>query len=176
MKKTSDIPETGNKSGQVDTTPRGSSPISSIRLIVLGASLFVLVALTIVLYRLFMSTEEYGLLTYFSGMLAIAVFLWLAALLASRLRKKKTVPPTPKVRAALISTLQKDSNPDVRFEAAKGLAELDLEESTEHHEHSDLDTILISTLQQDPDPRVRSAAAEGLAELELEQSSYHHKL
>ena len=51
---------------------------------------------------------------------------------------------------------------------------MDLEESTEHMKHDDLDTILISTLQTDSDSRVRSVAAEGLAVVELEQHSYHH--
>ncbi len=175
MKMTSHISGTGIKSGQVDTTSRGSTFVSTISLLVLGASFFVLGALTIMLYRLYITTKEYGLLAYLLGILATAVFLWLSALLASRFRTKKAVPTSHKARAALISTLQTDSNPNVRSEAAKGLAELDLEESIEHLEHDDLDTILISTLQQDPDPRVRSAAAEGLAELELEQSSYNHE-
>jgi len=133
-------------------------------LFILGASFFVLGVLTIWLYRLYIATGEYGLLAYFSGMLATAVFLWLSALLASRLSKKKAVPSSPKVRDALIATLQQDRDPRVRSAAAEGLAKLDLEESTEHLKHDDLDTILISTLQHDPDPRVRSAAAEGLAE------------
>ncbi len=51
---------------------------------------------------------------------------------------------------------------------------MDLEESTEHIQHDDLDTIPISTLQTDSDPQVRSAVAEGLAVVELEQHSYHH--
>ena len=51
---------------------------------------------------------------------------------------------------------------------------MDLEESTEHMKHDDLDTILICTLQTDSDSRVRSVAAEGLAVVELEQHSYHH--
>jgi HEAT repeat protein len=175
MKRTSTISGTGNMPGQVDTTPRESSSVSIIMLLVLGASFFVLGALTIVLYRLYIATGEYGLLAYVLGMLATAVFLWLSALLASRFSKKKAVPTYPKVRDALISTLQQDPDPRVRSAAAEGLAELDLEESTEYLEHKNLDAILISTLQQDPDPRVRSAAAEGLAELELEQSSYHHE-
>jgi hypothetical protein len=41
----------------------------------------------------------------------------------------------------------------VRLAAAKGLAELDLEESAEYMKHADIDTILISELQTDPDPR-----------------------
>ncbi len=70
---------------------------------------------------------------------------------------------------------QTDSDPNVRYAAAKGLAELDLEESAENIQHDDINTILFSTLQTDPDPQVRSAAAEGLAVVELEQHSYHHQ-
>ncbi len=145
------------------------------RLFVLGASFVVLVVMTIALYQVFIATGEYGLLAYFLGMLATAVFLWLSALLAYRFRTKKVKPaPHKEVRAALIYTLQTDSDPNVRLAAAKGLAELDLEESTEHMKHDDLDTILISTLQTDSDSRVRSVAADGLAVVELEQHSYHH--
>jgi plasmid stability protein len=108
-------------------------------------------------------------------MFAIAVFLLLSALLAYRFRTKKAKPsPHENVRAALISTLQTDPNPQVRLTAAKGLAELDLEESAEHMKHADIDTILVSALQTDPDPQVRSAAAEGLSVVELEKCSYHH--
>src|SRR6266566_8128663 len=70
---------------------------------------------------------------------------------------------------------QADPDPNVRLAAAKRLAELDLEESTEHMQHADIDTILIFTLQTDSDPQVRSATAEGLAVVELEQHSYHHQ-
>ena len=153
--------------GQVGTTPRGSSSVS-IMLFVLGASFFVLGVLTIWLYRLYIVTGEYGLLAYFSGMLATAVFLWLSALLASRLSKKKAVP---NVRAALIATLH-DTDPRVRATAAEGLAKVDLEESTEYLEHKDLDAALIATLH-DPDPRVRSAAVEGLAKVDVEESTEH---
>jgi hypothetical protein len=168
MKRTLDISGTGSTPGQVNTAHRRSSSVSTILLIVLGA-------MTIEFSRLYIASGEYGLPAYLSGMLATGVFLLLCALLASRSCTKKTSPTSPKVRAVLISTVQGDPDPLVRSAAARGLAELDLEESTEHLEHDDLDTILISTLQQDPDPRVRSAAAEGLAELELEQSSYHHE-
>jgi HEAT repeat protein len=158
-------------SGQVDTTSRGSSSVSIIMLFILGASFFVLGVLTIWLYRLYIVTGEYGLFAYFSGMLATAVFLWLSALLASRLSKKKAVSTSPKVRAALIATLH-DPDPRVRSAAAKGLAKVDLEESTEYLEHKDLDAALIATLH-DPDPRVRSAAVEGLAKVDVEESTEH---
>ena len=55
-----------------------------------------------------------------------------------------------------------------------GLAELDLEEASHHHEHDKLDNILISALN-DRDPLVRSKAAVGLAELEFEEASYRHE-
>src|SRR5579859_4418743 len=122
MKRTSDISRTGSMPSQDDTTPRRSSSVSIIMLVVLGASFLVLGALTIVLHQLFIATGEYALLTYFSGMLATAVFLLLSALLALRFRTKKAVPTSPKVRAALISTLQRDSDPRVRSAAAEGLA------------------------------------------------------
>ncbi len=70
---------------------------------------------------------------------------------------------------------QADPDPNVRLAAAKRLAELDLEESTEHMQHADIDTILIFTLQTDSDSQVRSAGAERLAVVELEQHSYHHQ-
>jgi HEAT repeat protein len=177
MKKASDISGTGNKSGQVVTTPREKNPVSTVSLFVLGASFFVLVVMTIALYQEFTATGEYGLIVYFLGMLAIAVFLWLSALLALRFRTnrtKKAKPARDKVLDALISTLKTDSDPNARIAAVKGLSELDLEESVEHMKHGDIDSILISVLQTDPDPEVRSAAAEGLAVVELEKGSFHH--
>ncbi len=174
MKSTSNISGTGNKSTQVGTTPRESNPVSTIRLLVIGASFFVLVVLTIALYQQFRATGENGLLTYLLGMLAIALFLWLSALLASHFRTKKAKPSTHKVLDALISTLKTDSDPNARIAAVKGLSELDLEESAEHMQHGDIDSILISVLQTDPDSKVRSAAAEGLSVVELEKCSYHH--
>ena len=175
MKQASNISGTGNKSTQAGTTSREKNPVSTFSLLVLGASFFVLVALTIALYQEFIANGEYGLLAYLLGMLAIAVFFWLSTLLAFRFRTKSAKPALYEdVRDALISTLQSDSDPNVRLAAARGLAELDLEESAEHIQHADIDTILISTLQKDPDPEVRSAAAEGLAVVELEKGSYHH--
>ena len=55
-----------------------------------------------------------------------------------------------------------------------GVDGFQIEESVEHMQHADIDTILISTLQTDPDPQVRSAAAEGLAVVDLGKGSYHH--
>ena len=116
-------------------------------------------------------------LPIFLGMLALAVFLWLSALLASHFRisrTKKAKSSTHRVLDALIFTLKTDSDPDARIAAVKGLSELDLEESAEHMQHGDIDSILISVLQTDPDSRVRSAAAEGLSVVELEKHSYYH--
>jgi len=171
MKSTPNISGTGNKSTQVDTTPHEKDPVSTFSLLVIGASFFVLVALTIELYG------AYGRLAYLLGMLALAVFVWLSALFALRIRTnrtKKARPARDKVLDALISTLQTSPDPDARLAAVKGLAELDLEESSEHMQHADIDAILISALQTDPDSRVRSAAAEGLSVLELENHSYYH--
>jgi hypothetical protein len=176
MKSTSNISGTGNKSTQVSTTPREKNPVSTFSLIVLGGSLFVLVALTIALYQEFRTTGENGLLTYFVGMFAIAVFIWLSTLLALRSRPKKVKPTQhDKVLSALISTLlDPSSDPNARLAAVKGLSELDLEESAGHIKHDDIDAILISVLQTDPDSRVRTAAAEGLSVVELEKGSYYH--
>jgi HEAT repeats len=177
MKSTSNISGTGNKSTQVRTTPREKNPVSTISLLVLAASFIVLVVLTIALYQEFTASGEYGLLAYLLGLLAIAVFLWLSALLASHFRPnrtKKAKPSTQKVLDALIFTLKTDSDPNARIAAVKGLSELDLEESAEHMQHADIDAILISALQTDPDSRVRSAAANGLSVVELEKCSYHH--
>ena len=173
MKSTSNISGAGNKSTQVGTIPREKNPVSTIRFLVIGASFFVLVVLTIAIYQQFRTTGENGLLAYFLGMLSIAVFLWLSALLASYFRSShmnKAKPSTHRVIDALISTLKTDSDPDARIAAVKGLSELDLEESAEHMQHGDIDSILISVLQTDPDSRVRSAAAEGLSVVELEKS------
>jgi hypothetical protein len=177
MKNTSNISGTGNKSTQAGTAPREKNPVSTVSLLVLGASFFVLVVMTTALYQEFTATGKYGLLAYFLGMLAIAVFLWLSAQLALRFRTnctKKAKPVRDKVLDALISTLKTDSDPNARIAAVKGLSELDLEESVEHMKHGDIDSILISVLQTDPDPEVRSAAAAGLSVVELEKCSYHH--
>jgi HEAT repeat protein len=110
-------------------------------------------------------------------MLAIVVFLWLSALLAFRFRTYRTKnakPARDKVLDALISTLQTSPDSNARLAAVKGLAELDLEESAEHMQHADIDSILISALQTDSDSRVRAAAAEGLSVVELEKCSFHH--
>ena len=176
MKNTTNIAGTGNKSTQAGTTPREKNLVFTISLIVLGAIVFFLVAVTIALYLEFKATGENWLLTYFLGMLAIVVFLLLSALLAFRLRSIKAKPATHKVLDALISTLKMDSDPNARIAAVRGLSELDLEESAEHMKHADIDATLISVLQTDPDSRVRSAAAEGLSVVELEKCSYHTRM
>jgi HEAT repeats len=175
MKNTSNITGTGNTSIQAGTSSRDKQLASTISLIVLGACFFVLVAMTVALYQGFMATGENALLTYFVGMLAIAVFIWLSTSLALRMRPKKAKPTKyDKVLQALISTIRSSPDPNVRLAAVKGLSELDLEESAEHMKHEDIDAVLISVLQTDPDSRVRSAAAEGLSVVELEKGSYYH--
>jgi HEAT repeats len=175
MKNTANITGAGNKSTQVGTTPREKNPVSTFNLIVLGGSLFVLVAVTIALYQN-RATGENGLLAYLLGLLAIAVFIWLSTQFALRTRPKKVKPTQhDKVLAALISTiLDRSSDPNARLAAVKGLSELDLEESAGHIKHDDIDAILISVLQTDTDSRVRTAAAEGLSVVELEKGSYYH--
>jgi hypothetical protein len=153
--------------------------------LVLGASFLILVLYTIMFWLAYRANgwQILGLLAYLSGMLATAAFLGLFVQLALRLRTKKASPSSmkalpssisPKVLVALISALQGDPNARVRSKVAMGLAELDLEESSQHHEHNELDNILISALK-DRDPLVRSKAAVGLAELEFEESSQHHE-
>ncbi len=170
MKSTSYISGTGIKPGQVNTTPRKSSPVFIINSLLLGEFFLFLVLLTIWLWQ-----QSLVLPAYLLGMLAIpAVFIGLLVLRALRLRTKKASPASPKVLAALISTLQGDRDPHVRSKTAMGLAELDLEEASHHHKHIELDNALISALK-DPDPHVRSKAAVGLAELEFEEASYRHE-
>jgi HEAT repeat protein len=171
MKSASNISGTGNKSTQVGKTPRETNPVSTFNLLVLGASFFVLVVLAIALYG------ENGRLAYLLGMLAIAVFIWLSALFALRIRTyrtKKAEPAQDEVLDALIFTLQTSPYPNARLAAVKGLSELDLEESAEHMQHAYIDSILISALKTDSDSRVRAAAAEGLSVVELEKCSFHH--
>ena len=173
MKSTLNVTGTGNKSTRVGTTHHEKKPVSTVSLVLLGACFVALVAATISLYQEFIATGENGIPTYLLGMFAIAVFLWLSALLALRFstNTKKAKPSQHKVRAALISSLQTDPDPNVRRAAAKGLSELDVEETDKHLRHADIDTSLIYSLQTDPDPEVRSAAAEGLAEVELEKEA-----
>src|SRR6266704_125781 len=171
MKSTSYISGTRIKSGQVNTTPRGSSFVFIIKSLLLGEFFLFLVLLTIWLWQ-----QSLVLPAYLLGMLAIpAVFIGLFVLRALRLHTKKASPVSPKVLAALIYALQRDPNARVRTKAAMGLAELEFEEASHHHRHNELDNILISALERDPDPLVRSKAAVGLAELEFEEASYRHE-
>ncbi len=145
--------------------------------LVLGEFVFFLVLLTIWLWQAYHANGEISLalLAYLLGMLAIpAVFIGLFVQRALRLRTKKASPVSPKVLAALSSTLRRDRDPRVRSKAAVGLAELGLKEVSHHHKHNELDNALISALK-DPDPLVRSKAAVGLAELEFEEASYGHE-
>ncbi len=177
MNKTPNNAGTGNTSTQAGRAFRKKNPVSTSSLIILGVCFFVLVVFTIMLYQQFKATGEYGLLAYLIGMLATAVFLWLSALFASRIRTnriKKEKPARDNILNALISTIQESDDPNARLAAVKGLSELDLEESTEHMKHKDIDDILISVLKNDPDSRVRTAAAEGLSVVELEKQSFYH--
>jgi hypothetical protein len=128
MKRTSDISETGSKSGQVETTPPRSRSVFIISLLVLGASFLVLGALTIGFYQGYIATGRYslGLLACLSSVLTTAVFIGVVVLLSLRVHPKNRLPrPT----AALISALERDPDPGVRAKAAEGLAELELEQS-----------------------------------------------
>jgi uncharacterized membrane protein len=167
---------TGNKSVNTSRAHREHSLVSTISLIVLAACLFMLVVMTIVLYQGFMATGENGVLTYFVGILAIAVFIWLCTSLTLRFGSPRKPKPAHRdeVLEALIATIRTNPDPEARLAAVKGLSELDLEESAEHMRHENIDAILISVLQTDPDSRVRSAAAEGLSVVELEKHSYYH--
>lgn len=134
----------------------------------------VLVVLTIMLWQAHLVTgwQFLGLIAYLSGMLDIALFIWLLVLITLRSHASAT---SQKVLKALIYTLEQDTDPGVRSKAAVGLAQLNKELSFGHHEHHELDDSLIRTMQKDTDPGVRSKAAVGLAELELEQEqrAYH---
>ena len=176
MKNTLMATKTENNAAYTGKVHREHIFVSTISLVVLTACLFMLVAMTIVLHQGFMATGENGTLTYFVGMLAIAVFIWLSTSITLRFSSSRKSKPTHKetVLGALISTLRTSPDPEARLAAVKGLSELDLEESAEHMKHEDIDTILISVLQTDPDSRVRAAAAEGLSVVELEKHSYYH--
>jgi hypothetical protein len=94
MSKESDISRNGDKLDQEDMPSGEKNTVSTASLLVLGASLIVLVVLTIMLDQEFTATGENGLLTFLSGMLALAVFFWLSTLLALRFHTEKT-KPTP---------------------------------------------------------------------------------
>jgi hypothetical protein len=134
----------------------------------------VLVVLTIMLWQAHLVTgsQFLGLIAYLSGMLDIALLIWLLVLMTLRSHTSAT---SQKVLKALMYTLEWDPDPSVRSKAAVGLAQLDKELSFGHHEHHELDDSLIRAMQKDSDPGVRSKAAVGLAELELEQEepTYH---
>ncbi len=172
MKSAAGITKTGNKTTRTDAATRERRIVSTI---ILAVCFVVLVAITVTLYQSFRATGENGLLTYFAGMAAIAVFIGMATLLASRMRPKKVKATRhDKVLQALITTIRTSPDAEARLAAVKGLSELDLEESAEHMRHEDIDAVLISVLQTDSDPRVLSAAAEGLSVVELEKHSYYH--
>ena len=139
----------------------------SVSLLAFGALIVLLCPLSVALRM-----GDPGLPTYFVGMFATAVFIGMSVVFTSSLRTRGV---SPNVLDALLFALQRDPDPRVRAKAAKGLAELDVEQSSHHYEHNELDTILASTLRQDPDPRVRAEVAKGLADLELEQFSYYYE-
>jgi len=56
----------------------------------------------------------------------------------------------------------------------RGLAGLDLEQSSLYQPHDKLDNVLVTALENDKDPSVRLEAAEGLADVEAEEFSHHH--
>ena len=115
---------------------------------------------------------------HLSGMLATIVLSGMLAIVASLLHMfMKRSSRYDRVLAALRLTLKNDPNASVHAEAAKGLAELDVEESALHQQHEALDDLLVSTLegeQKDFSPGVRSKVVEGLTNLKLEQHSYQH--
>jgi phosphoglycerol transferase MdoB-like AlkP superfamily enzyme len=92
MNKKSDISRNGGQSDQEDITSREKNTVSTASLVVLGASFIVLVVLTITLVQEFTATGENGLLTFLSGMLALAVFFLLSTLLALRFHMEKAKP------------------------------------------------------------------------------------
>lgn len=146
------------------------------RIVVLGIISLVLGILTIMLWWAHHATGEQslGLFAYLSGMLATGVFLVWIALLSLRLHKS---PISPKVLAALRDALNPviEPEPGVRYKVAVGLSELDMEQSSHHYKHDQLDNILISALNPkiERDRRVRSKVAEGLTEVELEPFTHH---
>ncbi len=194
MKQTSNIPGTGIKSSQVDTARRRPRSILFPSFRALGVSFLFLGILTIGLCASTASGREFMLnflaflsagenapkfFAHLSGMFATIALIGLLAIFATFLHLiMKTTSRYDKVLAALRFTLKNDPDDRVRSEAAKGLAKLDVEESTLHQEHEELDDTLISTLQgelRDASPRVRTEVIEGLSELELEQHSDQHE-
>ncbi len=159
--------------------------------LVLGVSFIVLGALTIML---FFSTDSWQKFlvsfekvledgnssimfsAHLLGMFATIAFIALIALCATLLHLFiKHSFRYDKVLAALKFTLRNDRDPTVRAKAAKGLADLDVEEASVYEQHEKLDDSLITAMLKDTSPLVRGATAEGLSNLELEEHSYQHK-
>jgi hypothetical protein len=194
MKQPSNIPRKGTKSSQAGTARGRPRSVLFASFRILGASFLVLGILTIALcsattnggefmrtFLVFLFTGENAVqfFAHLSGMFTTIALIGLFALFATFLHLlMKGTSRYDKVLAALRFTLKHDPNNRVRAEAAKGLAKLDVEESTRHQEHEELDDVLVSTLrggQKDVSPGVRTTVAEGLSELELEQHSYEHE-
>lgn len=191
MKQTFDIPRTRTKSSQIDSADRILNAALFAILRVLGIFFLLLVILTFVLFAFTTNGREYivqfivffftgenalKLLAHVSGMFATILLICLLAVLATLLHPQvRHTLRYDKVLAALRTTLERDPKANVRSEAAKGLAKLDVEESALGEEHEELDDALISTLQgelRDTSPLVRSKAVRGLSNLELEQHSH----
>ena len=104
-------------------------------------------AITLCLVSTMLQNGYLQLGTYFAGMFATAVFIglsvWLSVLIWSNWGTRGT---SPTVIGTLLSALRRDPDPRVRLEAAKGLAELDVERSSLHKRHRELDEALVSAL------------------------------
>jgi hypothetical protein len=193
MNQPSHNPKTGIKPSQVGTVRSRSRSALLDSFLFFGASFLILGALTIGLCSLTTAGRQYilDLLTnlstgenalkffaHLSGMLATIALIGLFAVIATFLGLlMKRTSRYNKVLAALRFTLKNDRNASVRAAAAKGLGELDVEESALHQKHEELDDTLISTLrggEKDPSPLVRTEAVKGLSELELEQHSHSY--
>jgi hypothetical protein len=190
MKKRSNILRTGFTPNQAGTGQRRPRSAFS----VLGISFFCLVLLTLVLclatsegkaylgnLRTVLSTGE-NVLMFFAHLLGLLVTMALLGVLAIITALShpllKDSSHYDRVLTALRFTLKHDPNAHVRAKAAESLAKLDVEESSLHQEHEEIDALLISTVQggqSDSSPDVRSKVVEGLGNLELAQHSYHYE-
>ena len=99
MNKESDTSRNEDQLDQENITSREKTTVSTASLLVLGTSFIVLVVLTITLVQEFTATGENGLLTFLSGMLALAVFFLLFTLLALRFHTEQAkISPHEKAR------------------------------------------------------------------------------
>jgi len=143
---------------------------------IIGSLVVAAFAITLCLVSIILQNGYLGLSTYFIGMLATTAFIGLAVWLSVLIKFELPSRPTPpKLVRALLTALHNDPDAHVRFEAARELAELNVERSSLFKKHGALDEALVDALEHDPDPLVRSEAAKGLGELELEKSSFYHR-